>query len=161
MNKNDILEAFYRMRKIHTIGTVVVVLLLVATILYTYISGPLLDYRIEKDFILILISAVVNLVIVIYSTGMISRELYHYKEGEDLEHKIRAFRKAYLKQLYLMGIFTIINGIAFLLTDNNVFFIEAFVMLLFLYSLNPSMEKFLTKAPLTVDEKEIFHRHNV
>ncbi len=160
MNKNDILEAFYRMRKIHTIGTIVVVLILIAIILYTYIKGPLLASKIEKDFILILISAVVNLVIVIYTTGMIARELYKYKEGEHLERKIQAFKKAYLKQLYLMGTFTALNGMTFLITGNTVFFIEAFVMLLFQYSLNPSMEKFLTKAPLTVDEKEIFHKHS-
>ncbi|MCF8330999.1 MAG: hypothetical protein K9H84_00960 [Bacteroidales bacterium] len=157
MKKAEIQTFFQKIRQTHTSGILFLVLALMASLFYTYTRGRILEADINREFLVIIITAVVNLIAVIAATGHIKRILRNNHFEEPLKNKLINFRKAYIQQFSLIAVFIILDMLAFLLTGNKLLFVEAFAVLLFVLSLNPSIEKFLKHAPLSDNEKELFY----
>lgn len=157
MKKSEIQSFFRKIRQTHTSGIMFLVIVLMASLFYTYTRGRLLEVELNHEFLLVITTALVNLIAVIIATKHVVRSLRSHHVGEPLNNKLAGFRKAYFQQLSLTSVFILLDVLAFILTGNKLLFVEAFAVLVFVLSLNPSVEKFLKNAPLSDDEKSLFY----
>lgn len=155
MNKFELQLKFSKIRKIHTTSILLIVLLLMGIVFYTYTYGPLVDVNFDGK-LLILIAAIINLSIVFASVGVKRKKTRKMNTEAPMQEKLKDFSSAHRSQLALTGSFVLIDALGFLLTGNKILFLFGFVMLIYLLSLNPTKEKFIKGAALSKEEKKIF-----
>ncbi|MCF8218020.1 MAG: hypothetical protein K9I29_00290 [Bacteroidales bacterium] len=156
MQKSDLNLFFARIRNIHTFVILILVIILMTSVFYTYTFGALTKLQLESSYLLIILIALANLSAVLYSAVIIQRNQKKLDFQATLDKKTTSYRKAYLRQMIIISFFILIDTITFLLTGNKVLFLMAFAVLIFLFSLNPSKEKFIKHTPLSEAEKKLF-----
>lgn len=153
MHKGKINLFFNRIRNLHTFAILILVIILMTSVFYTYTCGALTNINLDSSYFFIILITLINLFAVFYTTGIVSKIQRRCDIDAEINQKTSFYRKAYLQQMLIISFFIIIDDIIFLLSANKLLFLISFAVLIFLLSLNPSKEKFIKHTPLSEAEK--------
>lgn len=154
MKNYDIYRFFRKIRVIHTTIVAIMVAVLLGILLYTYFGQALFPELTDNFYILIILS-LLNILVVFMTVSYVRRRMYKIKpEKRKLFFKLNYCRKCYFFQSFILSVTILINGIAFGLLQNNIYFIETIALMVFLSSIYPSASKFINDTNLTEKELE-------
>ena len=157
MQKSEINTFFHRLRLSQTLTISFLVLTALIILIVNYIHGGLLEAKMQHEYLVIILFAIVNLTVVLWLNGRIKRTLLQCMPDDSIKVKIITFRNTYFKQLFWTTVFVLLNNLAFLLTGLELIFLQSFALLIFLLSLQPTASKFLKHSSLSDQQKQLFY----
>ncbi|MFO8087058.1 MAG: hypothetical protein R6T91_04515 [Bacteroidales bacterium] len=157
MQKSEIYTFFHRLRLSQTLTISFLVLTALIILIANYIHGGLLESKMQHEYLVIILFAIVNLTVVLLLNGKIKRALLQCMPDDSIKAKLINFRKAYFKQLFWTTVLVLLNNLAFLLTGLELIFLQTFALLIFLLSLQPTAGKFLKHSALPDQQKQLFY----